>query len=198
VKTGFRFLLPAALFALLPIRASAEWKSVEQVQTYIVAGNTGAELYASIGERGPDVGKGRAIAHTTFKLTWSRQYEPRGNACVLASARPKLILTYTLPKPAARLPASAQSSWETFLDGVHQHELVHGQMIKDMVMAIEAASVGMTTNDDPHCRKIRVDLTKRLGELSAKQRQRSRDFDQAELSEGGNIHRLVLGLVNGP
>jgi predicted secreted Zn-dependent protease len=107
-------------------------------------------------------------------------------------------LTYTLPKPAARLPASAQSSWETFLDGVHQHELVHGQMIKDMVMAIEAASVGMTTNDDPHCRKIRVDLTKRLGELSAKQRQRSRDFDQAELSEGGNIHRLVLGLVNGP
>jgi predicted secreted Zn-dependent protease len=43
-----------------------------------------------------------------------------------------------------------------------------------------------------------VDLTKRLGELSARQRQLGRDFDRTEMSEGGNIQALILKLVNGP
>jgi predicted secreted Zn-dependent protease len=52
--------------------------------------------------------------------------------------------------------------------------------------------------DDPGCKKIRPALTVRLGELSNKQRQRGRDFDRVEMSEGGNIQQLILKLVNGP
>ena len=178
--------------------AHAEWQAVEKVETYAIAGQSGAELYASIGERGPKVGGGtRAIAHTNFKLTWTRKYEPQGDACVLVTAKPKLIITYTLPKPGGKLPASVQKNWKTFIDGVHSHELVHGDFIKDMVKAIEATSVGLTVSDDRDCRKIRTELTKRLSELSLAQRQRSRDFDRIELSEGGNIHQLILQLVNG-
>ncbi len=184
--------------ALLPAIAQAEWQAVENVQPYSVAGKTGAELYASIGERGPKVGNaGRAIAVTNFKLTWTRKYEPQGNGCVLAVARPKLIITYVLPKPAERLPAAVARSWDTFISGVRQHELVHGDLIKDMVKKIEAVSVGLTAADDPKCQKIRANLTERLGELSRAQRQQSRDFDRAELSNGGNIHQLVLALING-
>ena len=102
-----------------------------------------------------------------------------------------------LPKPAERLPASVQKSWNTFISGVRQHERVHGDLIKDMVKKIEAVSVGLTAADDPQCQKIRADLTARLGELSRAQRQQSRDFDRAELSNGGNVHQLVLALVNG-
>ena len=40
-------------------------------------------------------------------------------------------------------------------------------------------------------------MTMRLGALSQAQRQQSRDFDRTELSEGGNIHQLILALVNG-
>lgn len=40
-------------------------------------------------------------------------------------------------------------------------------------------------------------MTKRLGEISRAQRQKSRDFDKAELSDGGNVHQLILNLVNG-
>lgn len=194
-----RFLsLLIGCVALLPAIAHAEWKAVENVQPYSVAGKTGAELYASIGERGPKIGNaGRAIAVTNFKLTWTRKYEPRGNACVLAVARPKLIITYVLPKPAERLPAAVARSWDTFIAGVHQHELVHGDLIKDMVKKIEAVSVGLTAADDPKCQKIRANLTERLGELSRAQRQQSRDFDRAELSNGGNIHQLILALING-
>lgn len=194
-----RFLsLLIGCVALLPAIAHAEWKAVENVQPYSVAGKTGAELYASIGERGPKIGNaGRAIAVTNFKLTWTRKYEPQGNACVLAVARPKLIITYVLPKPVERLPAAVARSWDTFIAGVRQHELVHGDLIKDMVKKIEAVSVGLTAADDPKCQKIRANLTERLGELSRAQRQQSRDFDRAELSNGGNIHQLILALING-
>jgi predicted secreted Zn-dependent protease len=194
-----RFLsVLAGCVALLPNIAQADWQAVENVKPYSVAGKTGAELYASIGERGPKVGNaGRAIAFTNFKLTWTRKYEPQGNACVLTVARPKLIITYVLPKPAERLPPPIAKSWDAFISGVHQHELVHGELIKDMVKKIEAVSVGLTVADDPKCQKIRTELTARLGELSRAQRQQSRDFDQAELNSGGNIHQLVLALING-
>lgn len=198
MKTGVWFCVLTACLASLPVAARAEWQAVEKVQPYLIAGSTGAELYASIGERGPKVGNaGRAIAFTNFKLTWTRKYEPQGGACVLVSARPKLTITYTLPKPAEKLPAAAAKQWDIFLAGVHKHELVHGEQIKDMVRKIEAVSVGLTVSGDPKCQKIRTELTTRLGVLSRAQRQQSRDFDRAELSNGGNIHQLVLALING-
>ncbi|WFU50492.1 DUF922 domain-containing Zn-dependent protease [Sinorhizobium terangae] len=192
-----RSCLLAACVAALPAVARAEWQAVEKVRTYAISGETGAELYASIGERGPKLGPVRAIAHTDFKLTWTRKYEPQGDACVLSTARPKLTITYMLPKPAKALPAGVRENWETFIAGVHQHERVHGDFIKDMVRQIENTSVGLTVPDDPTCRKIRTELTKRLGALSLAQRQRSRDFDRVEMSDGGNVHQLILKLVNG-
>lgn len=168
------------------------------MRPYSISGKTGAELYESIGERGPKAGvTGRVIAHTTFKLTWTRKYETQGNACVITTNRPKLIITYTLPKPAGVLPAAVKSRWETFVSGVAAHERVHGNTIKDMVREIEAMSIGLTVADDPDCKKIRVELTRRLGQISAKQRQRGRDFDKVEMGDGGNIQQLILKLVNG-
>lgn len=197
MKIGVRLSVFVACFVALPIAAHAEWVPVENVKTYPIQGTTGPELYASIGERGPKVGPTRVIAHTNFKLTWSRKYEPQGTTCVLVSAKPKLIITYTLPTPAAKLPAPIRKDWETFIAGVHRHELVHGAMIKDMVKAIEAATVGMSAPNDPECRNIRIDLTNRLAGISQSQQQKSRDFDRTELSDGGNIQQLILALVNG-
>ncbi|APG88185.1 hypothetical protein SAMCCGM7_pC0989 (plasmid) [Sinorhizobium americanum CCGM7] len=195
-RSGRLFILLACLGSL-PSPANADWQAVEKVKNYAIAGQSGPELYASIGERGPKLGPTRAIAHTSFKLTWSRKYEPQGDACVLVSALPKLAITYTLPKPAKPLPAGTREHWEAFIDGVHRHEMVHGDFIKDMVKKIEAATVGLTVPADPHCRKIKTEMTKRLGALSNAQRQQSQDFDRAELSDGGKVHQLILNLVNG-
>ncbi|MBX5103481.1 DUF922 domain-containing protein [Rhizobium lentis] len=197
-KTSLPYVL-AAVFAAVPAVAQTEWQAVEEVRPYSIKGKTGAELYESIGAHGPKAGvTGRVIAHTTFKLTWTRKYEPQGNACVIVTNRPKLIITYTLPKPAGALPAAVESSWEAFISGVAAHERVHGETIKDMVKEIETMSIGLTVADDPDCKKIRIELTRRLGEISARQRQRGRDFDKVEMGDGGNIQQLVLKLVNGP
>ncbi|EJT05039.1 hypothetical protein RCCGE510_11289 [Rhizobium sp. CCGE 510] len=188
----------AAVFAFAPAAARAEWQALEEVRPYSISGKTGAELYESIGARGPEAGTSRAIAHTTFKLTWTRKYEPQGNACVITTNRPKLIITYTLPKPSAALPPAVEGSWNAFIAGVHAHERVHGDTIKAMVKEIEAMSIGLTVADDPACKKIRIELTRRLGEISQRQRQSGRDFDKIELGDGGNIQQLILKLVNGP
>lgn len=187
----------AVLIAAIPTAARADGQVVEQEKAYAISGKTAPELYSSIGERGPKAGQGRAIAHTNFTLTWSRKYEPTGDVCTLVSARPKLTITYTLPKPSERLPAPLQKRWETFIEGVRRHEQVHGQMIKDMVATIERTTIGMSVAGDPNCRKIRQEITKPLSEASLAQRQQSRDFDRVELGDGGNVHRLILSLVNG-
>jgi predicted secreted Zn-dependent protease len=193
-----RFAVSSLLSLSLPTLAFAEWQAVEVVKTYKVSGKTGPELYASIGERGPRVEDGRrVIAHTNFKLAWTRQYENQNGSCVLVSAVPKLTVTYMLPKAATRLPSPTKENWERFIAGVDAHERVHGRMIKDLVHRIEAASVGLTVADDPECKKIRIELTRRLKALSEAHQKANSDFDRAELSDGGNIHQLILALVNG-
>lgn len=193
--TALAALLATLSFAPLP---AAAWTAQEVEDPYAVSGSTGIALYDSIGERGPAAGASRAIAVTTFKLTWQRDYRPRDGGCVLAAARPRLIITYRLPKPSQRLSPDVAQSWKRFIDGMRAHERVHGEHIIDMVRQIEAASVGLTVPNDPSCKRIREVLTERLGALSQAQRARSRAFDQTEMSDGGNVHRLILALVNGP
>lgn len=198
MRTIFGYAL-AALGLMLPAAASATgWQPSEEVKAYAITGRTGMELYRSIGERGPQAGPGRVIAHTTFKLTWTRKYEQRGSACTLTFAKPKLTIIYTLPKAPNDLPTATKASWDSFIAGVRIHERWHGETIIEMVKEIETLSNGFSVADDPGCKKIRPELTVRLGELSNKQRQRGRDFDRVEMSEGGNIQQLILKLVNGP
>ena len=188
--------LAAALLFCLPATTRAAWQAVEQEKTYAIAGTTGMELYQSIGERGPKVRGSRAIAFTDFTLTWSRKYEPRNGGCVLASARPNLTITYMLPKPAEKLPAPVRARWETFMAGVRAHERMHGEFIIDMVRQIEEVSVGLAVANDPSCKKIRKELTRRLGPISRQKGQRDADFDRTELKSGGTVRRLVIDLVN--
>lgn len=193
--------LPAqssSAFPAAPLPPAEPWQPVEQVKTYAIRGATGIDLYRSIGERGPAAGV-QAIAHTSFKLTWTRDYRPQPDgACVLAVAKPKLIITYTLPKAPAGLPPVVAEKWQRFVSGVEKHERVHGDQITEMVRGIEAFSRGLTAADDPKCQKVRQKLQARLKEFSDERVRQSRQFDEVELAEGGAVHQLILALVNTP
>ena len=197
-------MLPAVLSVLLVglgalAQPASAWEPVEQVKTYKVSGTTGFELYRSVGENGPVIaGDRRTIAHTTFKLTWRRDYQERDGGCVIASNIPKLIITYTLPEPRGELPPALAASWTRFYDGLAAHERVHGQHIIEMVRKIEDVSVGLSAPDDPGCHKVRAELQTHLKRLSDEQRARGREFDRVEMGGGGAVESLVLGLVNGP
>jgi predicted secreted Zn-dependent protease len=192
-------LLTATSLLLGAMPAHAQWKAVEQVKSYSITGSTGPELYASMGERGPTIGKSgvRAIAHTNFDLKWRRDYRPEGTSCRLVSAKPFLTITYTLPKPKGTLPPQTRKLWDTFSRGIAAHERVHGEQIREMVDQIIANTVGVTVENDPDCRKIRDVIQTPLGAASQLQRQKARDFDKIEMGNGGNVHQLILNLVNG-
>nr|WP_210300800.1 DUF922 domain-containing protein [Rhizobium rhizoryzae] len=176
---------------------AADWQAVEQIKTYAITGKTGIDLYRSIGEKGPQAGV-QAIAHTSFKLTWTRKYEVQGTACAITVAKPKLIITYTMPKPANPLPPDVAQNWARFIAGVEKHERVHGGFTKELVQQIQDFSLGLWVENDPDCKRIREVLTKRLGELSKAERARNAEFDRIELSDGGAVHQLILAFVNGP
>jgi predicted secreted Zn-dependent protease len=198
--TGVRAILRllAACCAAASTPASAEWQVVEKENNYSISGKTGPQLYESIGARGPRIrGEVRTIAHTSFTLTWTRKYEVQADACMLSSAVPKLTITYTLPKPSMKLSGVVATNWQTFIAGMRNHEHQHGEMIMRLVKDIEAATVGMTVADDANCTKIKTELKSRLKKLFAEYQQRNRDFDKTEMTEGGNIQQLILGLVNG-
>ena len=74
---------------------------------------------------------------------------------------------------------------------------MHGEIIKETVDAIRSATEGLTVSDDPSCRKIRVEVTKRVAALADEMRKKNRDFDRVEMGKGGNVQQLILALVNG-
>ena len=177
--------------------AWADWKPAETVKTYAVSGATGMDLYQSIGESGPVIGKGvRAIAHTTFTLYWKRDYQPRGTACVLASAKPSLTIIYTFPKPKGTLSPALKAKWDAFMAGIRKHEAVHGANIEAMTREIERISVGLTQENDPGCKVIREVLQGKLKAISDARLAKENAFDQVEMSTGGNVQQLILALVN--
>lgn len=194
------FFIGMSTMVLTPIAnpaQAADWQAVEQIKTYAVSGKTGIDLYRSIGEKGPQAGV-QAIAHTSFKLTWTRKYEVQGTACAITTAKPKLIITYTMPKPANPLPPDVAQNWARFIAGVEKHERVHGGFTKELVQQIQDFSLGLRVENDPECKRIREILTKRLGELSKAERAKNAEFDRVELNDGGNVHQLILAFVNGP
>lgn len=192
-------VLAALLLTALPAAAAQPLNPVYRTVTYPVDGTSGIQLYESIGHRGPVIGKGkiRAIAHTGFRLTWTRKYEVVDGACVLSTAVPKLVITTKLPKPRRKLSGPVAENFARFVDGIARHERYHGMLIEDMTRKIEAATRGLTVPDDPGCTKIKAVMTERLGALSQEQQQLSNAFDATEMAPGGTIEKLVLALVNG-
>jgi predicted secreted Zn-dependent protease len=77
------------------------------------------------------------------------------------------------------------------------HERVHGQHLIEMTEAILAATVGLEVAGDSGCKAIRAEVLARVKTEVANYKARARAFDGAEMGKGGNIERLILGLVNG-
>lgn len=198
-KTGqaLAALFLTALFLATPAQA-AEFKTVERIKHYSVSGKTGPQLYESIGKNGPRIRGGRpTIALTSWDLKWRRNYQPRGSACTLVSAKPFFTITYTLPKPAAKLRGATARHWKVFAAGIAAHEKVHGKYARAMVDTIIRTTVSLTVEGDPKCRKIRAEVLKRVKAALATYNVRSRAFDREEMAAGGNVHALILRLLEG-
>jgi predicted secreted Zn-dependent protease len=159
---------------------------------FAVSGSTGVELYESVGRNGP----GNAIAHTSYAMQWFKKFNAENGGCRLLRARPVVTITYTLPRPSAKLAQALRKRWDAFSAGVRAHEEEHGRMIREMIAQAETAIAGTFVADDPSCSKAKREVLDRVDGIAQTYKQRSRDFDRVEQSNGGNVHRLILALVD--
>jgi predicted secreted Zn-dependent protease len=176
------------------------WKPVEKIERYAISGQTELDLYKSIGEKGPMVrgGKVRAIAYTDFKLTWTRRYENDANGgCRIAENTPNVTIIYRFPKPTGKLSPSVKANWATFEAGIETHERQHGQFIMQMVRRMVAETSGLSAANDPSCKQVRAELTRRLGAAFKEKSGKDAAFDKAEMGDGGTVRRLVMTFVYG-
>lgn len=198
--------LAAIFMSLLFVGAAqaANWKATERIVYYDVTGTTGLALYQAIGAKGPMFGGSRrAIGLTEYDLKWRRDYQPapaqagqnkkENGSCRLASATPLLTITYSLPR--AKPTGALARRWQAFAAGIETHERVHGAHIRDMVDAIIEGTVGLTVENDPKCTKIRTEVLTRVKAALAAYIARTRAFEAEEMGNGGNVQRLILGLV---
>ena len=191
-----------ALVAASPIAAQEPggWKPTEKIERYAISGQTELDLYKSIGDKGPMVhgGKVRAIAYTDFKLTWTRRYEnDASGGCRIAENRPNVTIIYRFPKPARKLSPSVKANWNTFETGIETHERQHGQFIMEMVRRMVVETSGLSAANDPSCKKVRAELTRRLGAAFKEKSGKDAAFDKAEMGDGGTVQRLVMRFVYG-
>lgn len=188
--------VPLALF-FTAVPAWADWQAREVEKPYAITGKTGGALYESIGERGPRIrgGDSSAIAYTTFKLLWNRDYRRDGNACVLVAAKPFLTITYTLPKPARKLPPRLATRWRTFIKGIRAHEKQHGKMIRALTQDLQDVTIGFRQENDPGCKTIRKTIMTPIRAAYDRHKARNRTFEKKEMAQGGPVHKLIIGLV---
>ncbi|MEM9573594.1 MAG: DUF922 domain-containing protein [Pseudomonadota bacterium] len=189
-----------ALFMLLSnIAHGADWEAQEFTKHYNINGTTPIALYKSIGEKGPVIkGNRRTMAITTWDLKWRRDYQRKNAGCTLASALPFLKITYELPKPAQKLPATINARWNAFYEGIKIHEHQHGAMLRNMTQVIINETVGLTTEtDDSNCNQLREKVLAKVKQSFDAYTRQSFAFDRDEMTNGGNVQQLVLGLLNG-
>lgn len=194
IRSAALIVAAALTLSALPARA-LDWTATERNVHYAIDGSTGMALYQSIGQNGPVVSLRRAIALTEYELLWGRDYVPDGTACRLAEVRPFLTITYRLPQPRAALDGGTQAKWSAFIAGITAHEHVHGALMRGMVDDIIDETLGLVVADDPGCQKIRAEVERRVIAAHARYKAKNRAFEQSEMAPGGNVQRLVLGLV---
>jgi predicted secreted Zn-dependent protease len=170
----------------------------ESTKTYAISGTTPLALYQSIGAKGPLVGTRRVIAHTTFDLKWGRDYVKNGAGCRLTRAQPFLSVTYTLPRPASNLSGDVARRWQRFIEGIEAHEFQHGVFVQQMTTEIRDGTAVLTTDqDNANCDALRQKVQGVVAQAFNRYKARNREFEVSEMSQGGNVHQLVLALLEG-
>ena len=141
--------------------AAAGVKVSEKVRSYEIDGKTGEALLASMDRHGPKHGfLTRAIAQTRYSVSWTVEWGETRAACRVKSIDGELDITYTYPR-AHRLSSGLERRWNRFLAGVKKHEKSHGDMARQMARTVEKSVAKLSIDDDPGCRKTRIEVKRR-------------------------------------
>ena len=186
-------ILSTAFWLTAPAEASIKVKT--KTTTYSISGKTGEALLDAMDRSGPKHGfLTRAIAQTSYTVSWDIDWRQRGGGCLVADAAATLSVNYNYPAVSNALSGPLDNRWRRFMAGVRRHEETHGRIARDMVKAAERDITGLTYRNDRSCSRAQADVKLRIARTYAKYEARQESFDQVEHAPGGNVERLVRRL----
>jgi predicted secreted Zn-dependent protease len=194
-----KLAIAAAMIAVggLSVQAEAsEIKIKTDVNTYPIAGRSGAELLMQMDRKGPKHGfLTRAIAQTRYEVTWNIDWEATKGICRVAKVEVALDIDYRYPRVTSKMTPALRKRWEAFLRGVRKHEETHGAIARKMVSAAEKSVSSVAVKNDSGCRAAKAEVKKRVSAAYVKYEAEQRRFDTVEHRNKGNVARLVERLM---
>lgn len=132
---SFSVALPKGVAAIAPLPpASAEPEislldvEVESTtETYMITGNTAAELRAKLDEKGPVDDAGRHDALTNWFVKWKYPFDRQGGRCATGPVRAELTLRLQMPQWAHGddAPEALVEKWNAYVERLLLHEDGH-------------------------------------------------------------------------
>lgn len=178
--------------------AQAGVRITEKTRTYSISGGSGAALLEAMDRRGPKHGfLTRAIAQTSYSVSWKIEWAETRSACRVRQVDGHLDITYTYPKPAEAMPAELRKRWNGFISGVRVHEEHHGVLARQMVAAAERSMSRVSIRNDRGCVRAKREVKRRMAAIYADYEKRQIAFDAREHRDGGKVEGLISALVRG-
>lgn len=194
-RLGLAAGLGVAASLALTAMASASVTVKTRTVSYSISGKTGDQLLDAMDRHGPKHGfLTRAIAQTSYTISWSIDWQEQAARCRVADAQAELAITYSYPRVASAISTALKRRWTRFMAGVRKHEETHGRIARQMVNAAEKSIRGVTFKNDPGCHRTQAEVTKRIGKIFVEYEGRQAAFDRNEHAEGGNVEHLVTRL----
>ena len=188
-------------FAVVPIvAADAERRSSTKTKTttYTVSGKNGTTLLEAMDRRGPKHGfLTRAIAQTSYTVSWDVDWKENDGRCRIANAAATLSINYTYPAVKGTMSPALKRRWQRFMAGVRKHEQTHGRLRGRWSTPPKNRCSDFPSTNDRRCRKTQAELKKRIALTYAKYEARQVEFDRVEHAEGGHVEALVNLLGSG-
>ena len=176
--------------------ASASIKT--RTTTYSISGKNGDALLKAMDRRGPKHGfLTRAIAQTSYTVSWAVDWKEEDGNCRVANAAATLSITYSYPQVKGKMSPDLARRWQRFMAGVRKHEQAHGRIARQMVGVAEKSVSGLSSRNDRHCRRTQAEFKKRIAMTYAKYEARQIAFDNVEHADGGHVEALVTLLGKG-
>ena len=174
--------------------ALASVKVKTNTTSYRISGKSGDALLNAMDRRGPKHGfLTRAIAQTSYTVSWDIDWRESAGGCRIADAAATLSITYNYPAVSNAMSGDLKRRWQRFMAGVRKHEETHGRHRPPDGERSGEEPDGLSSRRDPGCSKTQAEVKRRIAATYAKYEARQVRFDEVEHTEGGNVEGLVDG-----
>lgn len=172
----------------------------EKTKFYSVTGTNGREIFKSMLDKGPKLGKKNehALATTEYDYNIKNvQAEIRNGRCIPTHVDVEVTVLYTYPKwkGSSKANRNVRKAWKEFSKSVVWHEKQHVKIAMEYAKDYEKALKKIRLRTKDNCTKASFGSIWRASRAALKHNRKQRQFDRRDLRPGGRGYEAQLNLI---